>query len=515
MLARNLLKAGYFIEPIPVGLPVTLEYDETGTCKRVWQGLEVSQYQDNAETNIALNDIYAKCISKNKVPTHVASQRGSTFVQGVLYTGKLYLENSGVLPDCIISSIIDDVCYNNSDFNIFVGNVISTAINFAGAAQIRNWLKINNFNLLPGGIISQGDPIKSVMHCLDASAFEYDLIVGYFIIRGSNCDIAFIGNTQKHISNINTYLDKCGYVRSDIQFMDGSSLSSSYYDIIKYQLNIQDSILLDSASHIISKLPLNQEMCNQGMITCPVCGKQYVISEEFSSCSDTHCLSKLYPDILHFLHRLNLEEISYDRYFEAIKLGTLTKFGDIFMLSEYQDVMLQVSFFDVLDAIIPISAVRSRETIWNFYSACNSAWDTIQYYINNPLSISHDLKIQADDLVTWLLDDYNKECIKDIILYTNVDIIENAKKFEGNPIFRGKNIYLTGKFSHGSITEIEAILRSYSAEISDYDIADCAIIGDIPENINGSKINKLKNRNVPVFIESDFFNRYEIDNDLI
>mgnify|MGYP002868044436 CR=1 FL=1 len=76
-------------------------------------------------------------------------------------------------------------------------------------------------------------------------------------------------------------------------------------------------------------------------------------------------------------------------------------------------------------------------------------------------------------------------------------------------------IYLTGKFIHGTEAEVSSILQSYSAEITSSTDADCCIVGDIGEDIDGAMISKLRDLGVPIFNESEFFDVYEIDADVM
>ena len=79
----------------------------------------------------------------------------------------------------------------------------------------------------------------------------------------------------------------------------------------------------------------------------------------------------------------------------------------------------------------------------------------------------------------------------------------------------GKTIFITGNFVHGSTADIIAILKSYSAQVSNK-VADCqcVITGDSMEDLDGRSIRYAKQNNIPVFTESQFFAKYEIDEDL-
>jgi len=102
-----------------------------------------------------------------------------------------------------------------------------------------------------------------------------------------------------------------------------------------------------------------------------------------------------------------------------------------------------------------------------------------------------------------------------VLLHPRIHIVVATKRFEGAPILRNWRILLTGEFTHGPMQEVQRILRSYSAEIVyKPDDANCLIIGDVGENLNGSFIHQMQSANKKVFKEFDFFRLYEIDDDL-
>ena len=78
---------------------------------------------------------------------------------------------------------------------------------------------------------------------------------------------------------------------------------------------------------------------------------------------------------------------------------------------------------------------------------------------------------------------------------------------------------ITGDFNHGNMSEISAILSSYSADVitelpDSGDRIDCIVVGDRKENINGHAVKEAQKSGVPIFTETEFFSRYEIDADM-
>ena len=516
MLKRNLLSAGDYVEPIPVGIPVTLQYRAVGTLEKVLLKYPIKDnlIEDGAET---CKELLSELLKRSKVPTHISTNNGTLFVEGVIYTDK-HSEDVGTLFDHISKDLTYIIASGQVDFNFFAGNVISTTVKFSGISQIRNWLKLQGFNILPSCLIPVKQEEAAIKKSLELSGFKYDMLLGYFVFNRGVSDHIILNKSQDIVDRLEVYLDSSGCVRCNVYFKNlKSAISISYFEMIFKDLQVGDFVILDdsrSKSKIITRYPVPTSAKTRGEYTCPFCGKIYVVDDEFSKCPDIHCVSRMYPDVSHFLHRLQLPALEYSRYIELVQAGKFSKFSNVMDLPELRDVMIETTFYDILDAIIPTDVVRNRDIIWQLCMACNNSWESIAYYLNHPMSIESDLKIQSKDLVNWFLDVQNVESVEEILQYANVVITTSNKKFEGSPIFRGKNIWITGKFIHGSNAEIESILRSYSANVTDYELADCAIIGDIPEGVDGGKVSKLKNRNKPIFSETEFFNMYDIDSDL-
>ena len=108
MLARNLLKAGDFVEPIPLGVNITLQYKPTGILEKVWIGYVDKSNINSIENFIESKELFSIIMKKSKVPTHAGTNKGSLFIQGVLYTGKCP-KSTGLMPIDLYDELIDDI----------------------------------------------------------------------------------------------------------------------------------------------------------------------------------------------------------------------------------------------------------------------------------------------------------------------------------------------------------------------------------------------------------------------
>ena len=503
MLERNRLQAGTYVEPLPIGLLVTLQYSDEGKLDSAFIGHFESNWKPSGSV---LNYV----LTSGVAPAHIDTHNGTALVRGVLYCGKTYTsvgEATKVLANEIIEDLREGVKYN-----FFAGHITSTSMNFTNVNQERTWLQARQFKLLPGYIVPHAQSDKTIKKFIDDSEFEYKTLLGFFIFDQGNFYVEYNNLVIDEIFDQEVYLDQSGFVHCEIELSYSKIVKLSFYE--RQRLNLKNSnylLLLDN--EVISAYPIIDKFVPNYQYTCPVCGKVYEVTDEFMRCPDVHCLSRLYDDVNHFLKVLELPKLSYSDYLNSLNVQ-FTKFSDVFLLDPYRDIEIITTLIKILDGVIPVWAVRNRGTIWEFYTECNGSIDSITYYLNNPSKISSDLGILSNEFITWLSDEENVNTIFEILQYSNIVLTGDDVKFDGDPIFRGKKIFLTGKFRHGSYAEVSAILRSYSAEISDHVSADCCIIGDIPEDIEGMKVNTIRNRGARIFNESEFFAMYDIDSDL-
>lgn len=501
-MRRNRLCAGDFVEPIPNGALLTLEYDENGVFKHVYVG-------DSPELDFESKEIFSQMIKDGIVPTHTYTNNGTGYVRGVLYSGKVYTQSCGILPWSQVDLLIEDYTKNNVNCNFFAGSVYLTGTAFNGAAQVMNWLKSNKFTQLPNFIITTNDFENRLEMLINQTAFDFENIVGYFVFRKDAAYINMLDNKLDLITSISTECDMNGYLVSTVNTVLHNKLHISYYDVIKFGLTKNDYIVLDDSNHIIHNY--NKSDSVDDTWKCKFCGSIYKVTNEFAKCSNDNCLSHMYTSIAHFLNKLGLPELSYTDYVKHCKANDITKFGDILDLELYRDCTIENSLYDIIDAIVPIPSVRDRNEIWKLYSACNGSFESVNYYMDHPDKIRIDLNIDIPEFEIWLSDYNNAQKIRDIITYTNVVLIPHTKKFEGSPIFRGNKFYITGKFVCGSYAEVASILASYDGEVVDKpELATIGLVGDIAENVNGGNINKLIDRGCTIFTETELFNQYNL-----
>ena len=510
---KNRFKAGDFVEIVPTGILVKVQYNSEGILEKVYVQENISKEFFNADITNLIKD-------NHLLPVSIPIKNGTTWVTGVLYVNHTF-RAEGQLPYCILDQAISYFCDNPFEFKFYALTVHSMAASFKGAYSIIQWLRMAGFHTCPGWIIPAGmsnnififkDMVKYNVH-----EFKYSDICAYYIFDASNSNLVISDLNQYIVKSVDKYVDESGYIKLHV-CTDSSEL---YLDIFKgLKLNIsQNKIIIKDSDNVVYSTDGDMHT-SVDEIYCPDCGKLIPYnSTGFTQCSDTNCVSRLYPDVSHFLIVLDLPVISYHRYKQSIENKEFFCLSDIFHLIEYQNVNLTTSISRLLEAIIPVSVVSDKSLINIFVYRCKDVLQTVKYYLKNPKSIQSDLDIhhtQLNRLVNWLSTDCNIVDVLNLFEIDNLYIEETKRRFDGPPIFRGKTILLTGDFIHGEYEDVQAILRSYSADIVPEfsDKVDCVITGGTFENIDGHIIKQAQQTGRPIFTEFEFFSKYEIESDL-
>lgn len=515
MYVRNCLCSGDFLTAVPVGLPLTLQYNVKGLLETVYLGYDADRL-DISPT------ILSTIRSQNTVPVKIPIKGGTTWVKGVLYTSETYY-SEGSIPEAINDDIVSAYIDRPTKFNFFAGNVESLATVFKGAAPIRNWLSMAKFNVLPGWVISGGITRDQFIKMVNTErfTFKFPLIMSYMIYRGQKTHFVSTGLKQFVVHNIIRFTDEYGYIKVKLSSKSESiSICVDYSDMVKFNIQTNSLIVIDCYGNIIYSMNTKKRDKVSPNINCTTCGKSFKApSSGQVMCPDTHCMSRTYPNLVHFLEVLHLpvlDKCTYDKYVSA---GKLTCIPDVLQLAEYSDSIVQVTLAQLLSAIVPVSVVSNYAVFSAFANRCNNNIRSLGYYIHHPDMISIDLQLSNNHsvkFINWLEDPSNVLDIDALLDSPQLKVVETNQKFDGAPIFRGKTIMITGDFQHGSHSDIESILKSYSANIVNQfsENIDCVVTGSTLENIDGIAVRNARNLGIPVYDEVSFFNTYEIDKDL-
>lgn len=516
---RNFLKPGDYVLAEPFGVKLMLRYDSRGVLDSVGCGSDYDHIS-NIEPSALL-----KIRELSTVPTKISITGGSTFVYGTLYTPEIpFVNGEGNMSELYISEYISKL---DNTYKFVASFVRSNASKFAGAVATRNWLQMSKFYICPGYIAPANPDHKFINNILQSNMYEFypKLIGGFTYYRGTELHHKVVSMYQFIVSQVRLSVDRSGAILGLVQHVHSNYIMSlNYSEVVSHNIQPGDVVIQQDGSdgqYLFSKsLDTKIREPRLSTISCPVCGKLLNVPKQgILKCDDNGCLSNHYLDFCSMASVLGIPVMPKDKYFKLAKCNEILNIVDILDLPEYKDYNFTLDIYNMLRACIPITEVRSDETLKRFCIRCNNDVDTIRYYIHSPNRIYIDLSMDSIDdknLISWLSSSYNQTVVEAFLCRSNVIEHSTLKKFDGAPIFRNRTICITGRFEHGPHSEIIQILQSYSATIVTElsNDAHCLLVGGLMESIDGSMLNTARANNIPIFYEDKFFDEYGIDDDL-
>lgn len=521
MNLRNVLKPGEYVHVVPVGIPCCLEYDDRGILQHLY-----IDYESNSDK---LDDELKSILYQSKkIPGKISIVSGTSWVSGVLYTDNKLL-GEGVVPDCIVSDGVSKIKSDSISINFFAGHVKSQARRFNSISDLSTWFSFNKFHELPGFVVPaviNDTVIKSILLNSNVT-FAFELISEFWGLYSGELNRRRLNLHQMKVSCIDTYVDEYGNIRCKLTDASKSiSIRCNISDVYSKEIHKQDYVMFDTdSSNLLRVVSTRKHSQYPNKITCKTCGAVIEIPVSGSiKCSDPHCPSLGYSDIHHFITRLGLPDISYDTYLLLIQENPDFKLSTIFQYHPYDESYIDCTLSDLLSAIVPTTVVSNPQVFKEFCTKHNNNVESVVYSISHPDRISYMFSNDSDigtakqisRFIVWIKDSYNLSTVVTLIRSEHIRIVESIQKYEGAPIFRNTTILITGKFMHGTESDIIAILSSYSAHVVTKfdDTVSCVVIGDFNEDTNGTYIRQAKLRRIPIFHESEFFNKYDIDTDI-
>lgn len=517
MFVRNLLQAGDHATIIPAGVRITLQYNENGSLESVYTG-----HKDDA---VLHSELLSPILKMTEVPNHLPITKGTSFVYGCLYTGDVF-RVEGSLDTTIQTHYLSKFLESPSKFHFFAGHIQSYAVAVNSPIMVQRWLKSAGFNVLPSYVIPQKLNEGSFATLLrkETFPFTYPRIQGYIIFRAGQYIFASTQIRQMVVKSIKKSVNYDGYILAEISSNDIGSIVASYADIVNFNIQSGTVLFVNDDNQIVGchNYPNQVSQAYERNITCEYCGKLITVPTQSTrfTCEDEHCVSVMYSQVNRMLAKLGLATIDVDRLKEFAKeSNNIICLPDILDMEEFQDTVVEIDLPKLLEAVVPPSVI-SRVSDWSaFCNKCNNSIESVSYYLQNPDKMFDDLNLDPAiylRLHNWLKSSENLLDVLGMFDNPKVKILTTGKRFEGAPIFRGKSIFITGTFLHGSYEDIKAILTSYSALVYDkFNTAvDCVIVGGLHDRTDGRAIQKARSFDIPIFEETEFFNQYDIDTDL-
>nr|DAF92938.1 MAG TPA: DNA ligase [Siphoviridae sp. ctX5W26] len=503
------IRPGNFIEFCPYGIPIALSYGKSGEL--------ITAFQYIANTSELPQSSVTDLLSFNKIPSTINIKDGNTYVYGVLYTD-IKLKSEGFVTYDHIKECLCLFHQDPSRFNFFASHVKSFASNISGHVNTRNWLKLSGFKLVPGYILSRKMSYTGMIDMIkDQYNFKFP-IVSHLVIFNKN-EVEVIPTTIQtyFVTNIFTHTDKDGYIISDIICKD-KKFTLTLKELFDLQITEGDKIYVKD-DRVIKCDKYSKHKVSR-MHKCKDCGRLLDLStcDKYCKCSNTECVSQLYPLVKHLCATYQLPHMTYEEYLSGVKTGNITTLTDVLYLDGIRPNTLELTLFQLIDGLISPELCRNRELLSLFINKCSNDPITLRYYLSDPQKIVEDHMLSNTEysILSSCLSSSLALDVSTVLNFKGLKLKGLNKKFIGDPIFRNKKIYITGCFSHGNYSDIIAILNSYECEVCvDFDLdVDCILIGDILENVSGVAIKKARKHRIDIFEESYFFKKYGIDDDL-
>ena len=510
MLSRNRLQQGAFVNVVPYGIPITIQYDDRGAIEKVLK------FWDNDRVDISSDML--KYFNADFVPQQIALKGGSSWVWGVLETHESP-KTEGVSADCSVNELIELFLEDPNKFKFLAFNVTSNSAKFAGPSPTRQWIKMAGFNLLPGYIV----PVSSATQIIGdkfKQDFHKTVPIAVASFDGTDITIEKTAVTQCVCKSITTYLDESGEIHAEILSESGKSYNVYFEDIVKYNVSKQDVVYFDSFKIIWSSNDAKKRgKKHSGEMTCSVCGKPIKIFAGHCHCDDPDCMSLRYNDFVRLSNLFNIPIIPASKFYEIARNYSITTLDQFLDLEEFKDYKASDSLFNLLKALISSYACPNTSPMKQFAAKCTNTKSTFEYYITHPQVAQRDMELY-DRFGQAFIAEISKPLVQYEIIHIlnsgKFEILNAGKKFDGPPIFRNKTFYLTGTFKHGTHEDIESILMSYEGKVSDSvdNTVSAVILGDIKENVDGMAVKSANHLGIRIFNESEFFQMFEIDSDL-
>jgi NAD-dependent DNA ligase len=317
------------------------------------------------------------------------------------------------------------------------------------------------------------------------------------------------------------YVNHSGYVKYRVYYGDDECFTMNYPDAAFFNVKKKSQLIMDGGTVIWSSTKSSNHSDRlPKRIVCKSCGKILDVPDSgYMTCSDPYCTSLLYPRIERFCKVLGLEVLSKEQFDKYVDKSEIQIFPDLLLLPEYKDIKIQKNLWEIIFACLPMDIGIDKQWLIKFCNRCNNNYKTVKFYFDGPVRIYTELDMNVSRrLADWLSIPRNILELDTIVNSSQIELPVQDKVmcFDGAPIFRNKTIYITGTFKHGSLADIQAILESYSATVvTEFDqYIQCVLVGDIKDGIEGQAILAARELNLPIFNESEFFAKYEIDEDL-
>lgn len=520
LVAKTFCKPGSLIYIVPTGLLVTVRYDAHGQLNGIFKGY--ANHGD--ELGEALPTEFVQTVQKNGlIPGSIKISGTTSVVWGVFYSDT-FTAKVGDVPSCEYDRIISDIISGNIKYKFYAGNLDSGSAVLNTPSAFHSWGKLSGFDVLPMWLVPADATDQTLKNYISSNIhypFKYPLISGYIVYEGTVRPYFYPLNLQTvEVTNATKYVNHSGFIKYRVQYGD-DCFDMNYPDAAFYNVKKGSHLVLDGSTVIWSDTKSSNHSDRlPKRLVCKSCGKILDVPDSgYMTCTDPYCTSLMYPRIERFCKILDIDLLSKESFDKYVSNNDLQIFPDLLLLPEYKGIKIKKNLWEIIFACLPMDIGVDKQWLIKFCNRCNNNYKTVKYYFEGSIRIYTELDMNVSRrFANWLTVPRNLIELDAIINSDQIDIPVQDKimSFDGAPIFRNKTIYITGVFKHGTHAEIRAILESYDAVVvTEFDQhIQCVLVGDIKDGIDGQAILAARELHLPMFNESEFFAKYEIDADL-
>ena len=253
--------------------------------------------------------------------------------------------------------------------------------------------------------------------------------------------------------------------------------------------------------------------------TCPICGGQVIIKDDFLYCDNIDCSGKFINKLSHFTSKkgLDIKGLSKATLQKLINWEWVTSLKDIFYLYSYQNEWAKKDGFGSKSVMNILTAIEDSKDceLWQFISALSIPLigSTYAKEIAKKCATWDDFR-NTTDFLMWdgfgpemssSLLDFNYEeadgLVKEEIIHLK-NSLQNQQTVESN--INGKIICITGSLNHfKNRNELKSFIEEHGGKVTDSVSKKTNYLINNDINSSSSKNKKAHELNIPILTEDD------------
>jgi len=292
------------------------------------------------------------------------------------------------------------------------------------------------------------------------------------------------------------------------------------YGVVKlYNLKKGDEIEIIRSGEVIPKfISVKQESENKLIIPdkCPECGSDTRVEDIRLICPNEKCKARLHEQILNFIKKIGIEDLSGKRLEQLLSKGLINKIPDLYRISADDLKKMDKTKEKLSDKLFSSIQASKKADLITFLSALgitHGAYNTCEKVVNAGYNtLDKILNLSVDELSR--VDTFAEKSSKDFIasLKDKEDLIKeligvgfNFQEIsKENKILNGKQICITGALAEKRAI-VEHKIRNMGGVVTSSVSKDTDYLLTNELNSTSSKFVKAQKLGIKIINENDFF----------